>query len=115
MTIGIGIDIVEVERIEKLISTKENFLLRNFTNSEIEYFSQSKSIRAETVAGNFAAKEAFAKALGTGFRGFNLCDIEVLRNELGAPYINFRKERTKTQVSISHTKTTAVAVVIISE
>lgn len=41
----------------------------------------------ETIAANFAAKEAFAKALGTGVRGFSLNEVSVLRGELGAPYI----------------------------
>jgi len=112
MMSGVGIDIIEVSRISELISANEKFLSRNFSITEIEYFTRNSAIRAETVAGNFAAKEAFAKALGTGFRGFGLKDIEVLRNELGAPYIVFRGERSLAQVSVSHTKETAVAVVI---
>jgi len=104
---GVGIDIIEVGRIEKLLESKENFLTRNFTEAEQEF-----NLKPESVAGNFAAKEAFAKSLGTGFRGFGLRDVEVLRNELGAPYIVFRGERSAANVSISHTKTTAVAVVI---
>ncbi|MCL2838431.1 MAG: holo-ACP synthase [Oscillospiraceae bacterium] len=110
MIIGVGIDIIEVSRVSELMNRKENFLERNFTEAEREF-----NLKSESVAGNFAAKEAFAKALGTGVRGFNLRDIEVLRNELGAPYILFRGERSNAQVSISHTKTTAVAVVIITE
>ena len=105
---GIGIDIIEVERISELISRKDNFLARNFTEAELNF-----NLKPESIAGNFAAKEAFSKALGTGFRRFNLCDIEVLRDELGAPYILFRRERMNGHVSISHTKTTAVAVVIL--
>jgi len=106
---GIGIDIIEIERIEKLISNKPNFLERNFTMPERE-----QNAKPETIAGNFAAKEAFAKALGTGFRGFNLIDIEVLRNHLGAPYIIFRGEPTNANVSISHNRSTAVAVVVLT-
>ena len=115
MISGVGIDIIEVSRISELISAGDKFLSRNFSAAEIEYFSRNSAIRAETVAGNFAAKEAFAKALGTGFRGFGLIDIEVLRNQLGAPHIVFRGEQSSAQVSISHTKTTAVAVVIMTE
>ena len=106
---GVGIDIIEIERIEKLLVEKENFLNRNFTKSEQEFNSKS-----ETVAGNFAAKEAFAKAMGTGFRSFGLIDVEVLRNDFGAPYIKFKGEQTNTHVSISHNRTTAVAVVILT-
>jgi len=104
---GVGIDIIEVDRIEKILASKENFLTRNFTKAELEF-----NAKPESVAGNFAAKEAFSKALGTGFRGFGLSDVEVLRDELGAPFIVFRGERSTSNVSISHTKTTAVAVVI---
>ena len=106
MIIGVGIDIIEVERIEKLLN--DNFITRNFSEAELEFNS-----KPESVAGSFAAKEAFAKALGTGFRGFNLHDVEVLRDELGAPYIIFQGKQANAHVSISHTKSTAVAVVII--
>ena len=108
--IGLGVDIIEVERIEKLLADKENFLARYFSEAEL-----AVNLRPESVAGNFAAKEAFSKAKGTGIRGFNLRDIEVLRDELGAPYILFRGERVNARVSISHTKSTAVAVVILME
>ena len=110
MITGIGIDIIEVERIKRLINEKDNFLTRNFSDAELALCA-----KPESIAGNFAAKEAFAKALGTGFRGFSLRDVEVLRDELGAPYILFRGERIKARVSISHTKTTAAAVAVIEE
>jgi len=106
---GVGIDIIEIERIEKLMSDKPNFLVRNFSEDE-----QALNCKSETVAGNFAAKEAFAKALGTGFHGFGLRDVEVLRNTHGAPYIKFKGEQTNANVSISHNRTTAVAVVILT-
>ena len=109
MISGIGIDIIEIERIEKLLRGNDNFLTRNFTDAE-----RTTNARPESVAGRFAAKEAFAKALGTGFRGFNLRDVEVLRNDLGAPYIIFRGEMSNAQVSISHNRTTAVAVVVMT-
>jgi len=106
---GVGIDIIEIERIEKLLCEKENFLSRNFTEAEREL-----NLKLETAAGNFAAKEAFAKAMGTGFRGFGLIDVEILRNELGAPHIRFKGEPINANVSISHNRTTAVAVVILT-
>ena len=69
------------------------------------------------VAGNFAAKEAISKAIGTGFRGFGLKDIEVLRDELGKPVVNLSEKIYKLldrkdfnmHISISHNKENAIA------
>ena len=80
-------------------------------------------MRVETIAGNFAAKEALSKALGTGFRGYSLKDIEILRDQLGKPIVNIsKKAREKTggralniNVSISHNKSNAIAFVIVEE
>ncbi len=57
-----------------------------FTDREIEYFN-SKNFKVESIAGNFAAKEAISKSVGTGIRVFNFKDIEVLRNEMGKPIV----------------------------
>lgn len=81
---------------------------------------EKKSCSAQTVAANFAAKEAFAKALGTGVRGFALDEISVLRDEQGAPYFVFtgkaknivEKSKLKFTLSLSHIKETACAMVI---
>ncbi len=116
---GIGTDIIEISRIEK---TMENprFLEKNFTVAENEYF-QIKKLKAESVAASFATKEAFSKALGTGFSGFDLKDIEVLHNEKGAPYIklyNKAKElcgKGNIHISLSHSQHYATAVVVIEE
>jgi len=118
--IGTGIDIVEIERIEKAIRRNKKFIHRFFTENEIEYFKSRKN-RTEVIAGNFAAKEAFSKAVGTGIRNFTLNDIEVLRDSLGKPYIRLyngafeyagRLGITAVHVSISHCKEYAVASVI---
>ena len=85
--LGIGIDIIEIDRIEKVLKRTPRFLERNFTEKEIEYFKEN-NFRSESIAGNFAAKEAISKAIGTGIRGFNLKDIEVLRDHLGKPIVN---------------------------
>lgn len=115
--LDIGIDIIEIERIKNAVSKNIKFLERNFTTAEIEYF-KSKNLRPETIAGNFAAKEAISKAIGTGIRGFDLKDIEVLRDELGKPivktYNNLEKicidyNVEEVKVSISHCKDYAVA------
>ena len=116
MIIGIGIDIIEINRIEKVILRTSSFIEKSFTNNEIEYF-KSKGLKGNVIAGNFAAKEAISKALGTGFRGFGLQDIEVLRDELGKPVVNLSHKIYKLldikefniHVSISHSKENAIA------
>ena len=85
---GIGIDMTSVSRIEKSMS-KENFREFVFTKKELEMFFETEKPKYKSLAANFRAKEAFAKALGTGVRGFNLNEIEILRDGMGAPYMNF--------------------------
>lgn len=80
---GIGMDMIEISRIEKACE-KEHFLNRIFTAEEVIRFRKFP-VR---LAGNFAVKEAVAKALGTGFRSFLPNHVEVLRDELGKPYVN---------------------------
>lgn len=112
---GIGTDIIEVARIEKSIAS-ERFLKEVYTEKEIELIKEKG---AETAAVNFAAKEAFSKALGTGVRGFRLSEVEILRDSLGKPYINLYGAaariagNTEIEVSLSHTKEYAVSFVII--
>ncbi|WP_194192162.1 holo-ACP synthase [Clostridium chrysemydis] len=122
MIIGIGTDIIEIERIKKAISRSDNFLKRMFSEDEIEYFKERK-FSPQTIAGNFAAKEAMSKALGTGFRGFNFNEIEILRDSLGKPLGKISKNIEDTMnlkgyrinVSISHDNSSAIAFVIIEE
>lgn len=83
MIIGIGTDIVLVSRAEKACSTPA-FLTRFFTEKERELIGN----KWQRAASNFAVKESVSKCFGTGFRGFGLADIEVLRDELGKPYVN---------------------------
>lgn len=117
MISGIGTDIVEVRRIADAMEN-QHFCKRFFSDRENEYFAEKK-YNPETVAGNFAAKEAFSKALGTGISGFNLKDVEVLRNENGMPYIEVSAELkarlngSGVLVSIAHEKEYAVAYVVI--
>lgn len=115
--LGIGIDIVEIERIEKILKNNKRFLSKIFTEEEVKYF-ESKNFKAETIAGNFSAKEAISKAFGTGIRNFNFDDIEVLRDKNGKPivktYNNLRQicidyNVLEIQVSISHSENYAVA------
>ena len=67
--LDIGVDIVEIDRIKEALTKNERFLNKLFTKNEIEYF-KSKNFKVETIAGNFAAKEAISKAIGTGIRNF---------------------------------------------
>ncbi|WP_270647843.1 holo-ACP synthase [Paeniclostridium hominis] len=119
--LDIGIDIVEIERVEKALQRNKKFLDKLFTKEEIDYF-KSKGLKTETIAGNFSAKEAISKALGTGIRNFNFKDIEILRDKKGKPivktYNNLREicidyNVLEIKVSISHSKNYAVANAIV--
>ena len=92
--IGTGVDIVENSRIKKSIANN-SFLNRVFTNKEILI---SKKIKNKTsyFAKRFAAKEAFVKSLGTGFRdGLNLKDISIINDKLGKPSFFINKKIKK--------------------
>ena len=90
-TLGIGVDIVQNSRIKKSI-TNEKFLLRIFTNDEINKSKKTKN-KTAFFSKRFAAKEAFSKALGTGFRGtLNFKDISVTNNKYGKPSIKINKK-----------------------
>lgn len=86
MILGIGTDMIEIERIRKACQNQA-FLARIYTEEECR---QAKG-NISKLAGNFAVKEAAAKALGTGFRTFMPHDIEVLRDDLGKPYVQLFK------------------------
>ncbi|EOU1634820.1 holo-ACP synthase [Clostridium perfringens] len=121
MIIGIGVDIIEIERVRQAIQNNKNFLSKLFTEREIDYFI-SRNINSEVIAGNFAAKEAVSKALGTGIRGFSFKDIEILRNELGKPEVILHNganlignklvgnnNSLRVHLSISHNNSSAIA------
>ena len=83
--LGIGVDLIYNKRLKKLINNKI-FIKRTFGNFEVQY---SKKILNKTnyFAKRFAAKEAFAKSLGTGFRNnLSFKDIEILNDKIGKPY-----------------------------
>ena len=120
MIVGTGIDIIEVERI-KNACRKTRFLERTFTEKEREYF-KSRRNNPYTIAGSFAAKEAIAKALGTGLGSVGWKDIEVLRGPDGRPYVQLHGRAMdrlsslggkKIWISISHIKELAVAQAVI--
>lgn len=107
--IRVGTDIVEISRFSDM-ENLELFKKHTFTSRERAYFDNRKN-QCESIAGAFAAKEAFSKYMGSGFRGFGLKDVEVLHDELGKPYICFLGRKIDADVSISHSRTAAVAVV----
>lgn len=119
MIVGIGTDIVEIERIKKSCMDNPRFKLRVFTQKELAYALRGKKINYSTLAAMWAAKEAYAKATGKGFRGFGLRDVEVLRNELGAPYLKLYNkaadysDEQSVHLSISHSDISAIAFCII--
>ena len=83
--LGIGVDVIQNKRIKRLINDK-SFLKRTFGKNEIKY-SKRKINKINYFAKRFAAKEAFAKSLGTGFRNsLNFKDIEILNDKIGKPY-----------------------------
>ncbi|MDH2315453.1 holo-ACP synthase [Fusobacterium nucleatum] len=121
MIVGIGNDIIEIERIEKAIS-KEGFKNKVYTQKELENIKK-RGDRVETYAGIFSAKEAISKAIGTGVREFSLTDLEILNDDLGKPYvvvskkldkiIKSKKEDYQIEISISHSKKYVIAMAII--
>ena len=90
--LGIGIDIIENYRIKEIfLKKKYNFKKKIFTINEVAYCSK-KSDSISCYAKRFAAKEAFVKALGIGFRkNINFKNIEVVNNTYGKPYISINK------------------------
>ncbi len=120
MIVGIGIDIIEIERIEKANAKNTKFLTKLFTPEENEYF-KSKNYRAESIAGLFSAKEAVSKALGTGFRNIKMTDIQICHTQLGQPKViltgkalehSLKMNINNISLSISHCKNYATAYVI---
>lgn len=116
MILGVGLDLIEVERIAKAIE-KPHFLERIYSEEERECIARKG---AQTAAGYFAAKEAVAKALGTGFAGFGPWDICVHCDELGKPEAVLKNKALsqinelggKLTISITHTAGMAAAVAI---
>jgi len=123
LIVGCGIDLVKIERIEKIIKRwGDNFIFRIFTPLEIEYCEKKKGNKFQSYAGKFAAKEALLKALGLGLREANWKEIEIKNDELGQPIIDTSgklkniasaKGVSKYFISISHTKEYAATQVIL--
>jgi len=123
MIYGIGTDIIEVSRMDKHLENNDALRDKLFTEAEQKYCEKGKITRGQCYAARFAAKEAFFKALGTGYRyGMAFHEIEVFNDELGKPYIQptgkvkefVEEQRIKSiYLSISHVKELANAFVVL--
>jgi holo-[acyl-carrier protein] synthase len=125
MIIGSGIDMIEIQRIQRTIDRYgERFLNKVYTAAEQEYCLRKKH-SAESFAARFAAKEAGAKALGTGISyGVNWLEIEVVREPGSRPTLQFHGRArqiadqlgcTRTALSLTHTVELAAASVVLED
>jgi len=122
MIYGTGIDIIEVSRIKAVMERDIGFREKIFTEGEIAY-CETKKHKFENYAARFSAKEAFLKAIGTGWRfGIRFADIDVYHDEYGKPLIKLTGKAeqlakdegiSKIHVSLSHIKEMATAIVIV--
>jgi len=121
MITGIGIDMIEVKRMERWLD-KSSLLKRYFNPQEITLAFSRKKSAAQTLAARFAAKEAFGKALGTGLAGIELKDIIVINSDNGKPDIKltgtaenkFEKSgANKVHLSITHERENAIAMIVL--
>jgi holo-[acyl-carrier protein] synthase len=121
--VSIGIDIVEVYRIRETLARTPRFAVRVYTDAERAYCEAKGAAAAQSYAARFAAKEAFLKALQTGWRGkITWHDVEVVSGETGVPSLKITGEALKIledaganriHLSLSHTTEHAVAQVIL--
>jgi holo-[acyl-carrier protein] synthase len=121
---GTGIDIIEVKRIQTVMERDIGFREKIFTSGEITY-CETKKNKYQHYAARFSAKEAFLKAIGTGWRfGIRFADIDVYHDDFGKPLIRLSGKAeefarcdgiSKIHVSLSHLKEMATAVVIVEK
>ena len=122
---GIGTDIIDISRIKTSLAKNKKFKNRIFSKKEIKY-CDSKNNKIASYSKRFAAKEAFAKALGTGVsKGISFNEISINNNKNGAPFIELSgktkaiakkiiKKKNKIYLSLSDEKKYALAMVVIS-
>lgn len=126
MVLGVGTDLMETRRIEESIQRYgERFLERVFTAGEIAYCRRKKKNAAESFAARFAAKEAGAKALGTGIsKGVTWKELEVRREANGRPTLHLSGRAAelagamgvrRMQLSLTHSRELAMAVVVVED
>ena len=120
--IKIGTDICQINRVSLAYKKfGKKFLERILTDKEIKYVTSNKKSLVYKLAGRFAAKEATSKVLGTGLRGVYFKEIEIVREKSGAPKVVLHKrakqkakekDLSNFEVSISHEKDFAIAIVV---
>ena len=122
---GIGTDIIDISRIQKILNKNKRFKNKIFSTKEIKYCDAKKN-KIACYSKRFAAKEAFSKALGTGIsKGISFNEITINNNKYGAPFIelkgktkiifkNLTKNKNKIYLSLSDEKKYALAMVTIS-
>lgn len=125
MIISIGVDIIEVYRIRETIERTPRFVERVYTADERAYCESKGAAAAQSYAARFAAKEAFLKALKTGWRGrITWHDIEIISDESGVPSLKISGEArvilenlgaNRIHLSLSHTTDHAVAQVVLEK
>jgi holo-[acyl-carrier protein] synthase len=118
--VGIGVDLVDIDRIRDLLARRPGFAVRVFTPAERAWCDRRRD-PAERYAARFAAKEAVLKALGVGLGSIPLADIEVVRAESGAPSVALHGVGAELaaargvvgwHLSLSHSRTLATAMVV---
>jgi holo-[acyl-carrier protein] synthase len=126
MVLGLGTDLMETRRVQESIDRYgDRFLERIFTAGEIAYCMRKKKNAAESFAARFAAKEAGAKALGTGIsRGVSWKEIEVTREMGQRPMLHFRGRAgelakalgvRRVHLTLSHSRKLAIAVALVED
>ena len=116
MIIGHGIDLQDMQAIEKAMTKRASFAKKVLTEKEYEVYSSFQGRRQlQYLAGRWSAKEAYTKALGTGVGRIGFQDIEILNDEKGAPYVSKSPLSAKAWVSISHSGNFVQASVILEE
>jgi holo-[acyl-carrier protein] synthase len=124
MIFGVGIDLVDVERIGKALKKQgPRFITRLAHPEDLKFAPSTATQKAQYWAARFAAKEAFAKALGTGIgKDVSFKEVGVAKQKNGKPDLRYstrlhtflkKQKITRTHISITHTETTAAAVVIL--
>lgn len=117
MIMGIGIDLVEVDRIRRAVAN-ERFIERVYTKTERQYCDSRGRGAVLSYAARFAGKEAVMKALGVGLSGGAFTDIEIVNDELGAPLVKLSggfaerarvRNVTNIHISLTHVKEYAAA------
>lgn len=125
MVVGLGTDLIEIVRIQQSVTRfGDRFLRRVFSPSEIDYCRRKKNA-AESFAARFAAKEAGAKALGTGIsQGITWLELEVVRQPSGKPTLHLTGRAAQralqlgvatVSLSLTHSKDIALAVVVMED